>query len=370
MMEQKIYVTRPFLPPLEEFNEYLKKIWENGQLTNNGQFHQQLEQALCDYLGVKYISLFANGTLALITALQALDIKGEVITTPYSFVATAHSLVWNGITPVFVDVDPVYGNLDPEKIENAITSSTSAILPVHVYGHPCSNAAIEKIAKDHGLKLIYDAAHAFGVKQDGSTILNFGDLSILSFHATKVFTTLEGGAIVCHTAEMKKHIDNLKNFGFRDYHVVSLGINAKMNEVQAAMGLLQLKYMDIALQKRKQVSDFYFENLKNTNGLRLLSPEANVVYNYAYFPVFVDEKTFGRNRDELFEALEKNNIYGRRYFHPLITQFPSYSHFATAQPGLMPAAEKIADQVICLPIYPDIDENTLHLICNIINEKN
>ncbi len=369
-MEQKtIYVTRPFLPPLEEYNEYLKKIWESGQLTNNGQFHQQLEQALCDYLGVKYISLFANGTLALITALQALDIKGEVITTPYSFVATAHSLVWNGITPVFVDVDPVYGNLDPEKIEKAITSRTSAILPVHVYGHPCAHAAIEKIAKDHGLKLIYDAAHAFGVKQDSSTVLNFGDLSILSFHATKVYTTLEGGAIVCHTAEMKKHIDNLKNFGFRDYHVVSLGINAKMNEVQAAMGLLQLKYMDVALQKRKQVNDFYFEQLKNTKGLRLLSPAVNVAYNYSYFPVFVDEITFGRSRDELFEALEKNNICGRRYFHPLITQFPSYRDFSTAKPGLLPEAEKIADQVICLPIYPDLDKNTLRLICSIVNEK-
>jgi len=368
-MKNKIYVTRPFLPPLEEYNEYLKKIWESGQLTNNGQFHQQLEQELCNYLGVKYISLFANGTLALITALQALDIKGEVITTPYSFVATAHSLVWNGITPVFVDVDPVYGNLDPQKIEAAISPKTSAILPVHVYGHPCQHAAIEKIAKNHGLKVLYDAAHAFGVKENNSSVLNYGDLSILSFHATKVFTTLEGGAVVCHTPEMKQHLDNLKNFGFRDYHVVSLGINAKMNEVQAAMGLLQLKYIDAALQKRKQVSDFYFKHLENTAGLRLLSPAAGVAYNYSYFPVFVDEKTFGKSRDALFEALEKNNIFGRRYFHPLITQFPSYRDFATAQPGLTPAAEKIAYQVICLPIYPDLDEDTLRLICKIINEK-
>ncbi|HOV11185.1 MAG TPA: DegT/DnrJ/EryC1/StrS family aminotransferase [Bacteroidales bacterium] len=369
MEQKKIYVTQPFLPPLEEYNEYLKKIWESGQLTNNGQFHQQLEQELCKYLGVKYISLFANGTLALITALQAIDIKGEVITTPYSFVATAHSLVWNGITPVFVDVDPVYGNLDPKQIEAAITPKTSAILPVHVYGHPCRHLEIKKTAEKFGLKLVYDAAHAFGVKENNSSVLNFGDLSILSFHATKVYTTLEGGAIVCHSPEMKKHIDNLKNFGFRDYHVVSLGINAKMNEVQAAMGLLQLKYIDAALQKRKQVSDFYFEHLQNTAGLRLLSPTAGVTYNYSYFPVFIDKKKFGKSRDELFEALEKNNIFGRRYFHPLITQFPSYRNFATAQPGLMPVAEKIADQVICLPIYPDLDEDTLRFICKIINKK-
>ena len=366
MNNDKIYVTRPFLPPLEEYNEYLKKIWESGQLTNNGQFHQQLEQELCNYLGVKYISLFANGTLALITALQAMEIKGEVITTPYSFVATAHSLVWNGITPVFVDVDPVYGNLDPEQIEAAITPKTSAILPVHVYGHPCQHAAIEKIAKNHGLKVLYDAAHAFGVKENNSSVLNYGDLSILSFHATKVYTTLEGGAIVCHSPEMKKHIDNLKNFGFRDYHVVSLGINAKMNEVQAAMGLLQLKYIDAALQKRKQVSDFYFEHLQNTAGLRLLSPAAGVAYNYSYFPVFIDEKTFGKSRDALFEELMKHNIYGRRYFYPLISHCRPYKDLGSAQQGKMPVAEKIAEQVICLPIYQDLEMDTVKIICEII----
>lgn len=366
METKKTYVTHPFLPPLEEFNEYLKKIWESGQLTNNAQFHQQLERDLCAYLGVDYISLFANGTLALITALQALEIKGEVITTPYSFVATAHSLVWNGITPVFVDVDPIYGNLDPQKIEAAITEKTSAILPVHVYGNPCNHAEIEKIAKKHGLKLIYDAAHAFGVKQNNSSILNFGELSILSFHATKVFTTLEGGAIVCHTPEMKQHIDNLKNFGFHKYKVVSLGINAKMNEIQAAMGLLQLKYVKVAIEKRKLVNDFYFEHLKGINGIRMLAPTQGVEQNYSYFPIFVNEEIYGKSRDELFEELEKHNIYGRRYFYPLITQFPSYKDLVSAQPGSMPVAEKIAEQVICLPIYPDLDTQTLAIICDII----
>jgi len=363
---KKLYVTHPFLPPLEEFNEYLKEIWASGQLTNNGKFHQQLEQELCAYLGVKYISLFANGTLALITALQAMEIKQEVITTPYSFVATAHSLIWNGITPVFVDIDPVYGNLDPQKIEAAITDKTSAILPVHVYGNPCDHTEIEKIAKKHKLKLIYDAAHAFGVKQNDESILNFGDLSVLSFHATKVFHTLEGGAIICHTPEMKEHIDNLKNFGFRNYKVVSLGINAKMNELQAAMGLLQLKYIDIAIEKRKSVNNLYCEQLNDVKGIRLLPTLPNVQYNYSYFPIFVDKEIYGKSRDELFEELEKHNIYGRRYFYPLIGQFPSYRELDSSQPGKTPAAEKIADQVICLPIYPDLEKDIVNLICEII----
>ncbi len=368
-MEQKIYVTHPFLPPLEEFNEYLKEIWTSGQLTNNGKFHQQLEQELCAYLGVKYISLFANGTLALITALQAMEIKGEVITTPYSFVATAHSLIWNGITPVFVDIDPVYGNIDPQKIEAAITDKTSAILPVHVYGNPCTHTKIEKIAKKHKLKLIYDAAHAFGVKQNDESILNFGDLSVLSFHATKVFHTLEGGAIICHAPEMKEHIDNLKNFGFRNYKVVSLGINAKMNEMQAAMGLLQLKYIDTAIEKRKAVNNFYCRQLNDVKGIRLLPALPNVQYNYSYFPIFVDKAIYGKSRDELFEKLEKHNIYGRRYFYPLIGQFPSYRELDSSQPGKTPAAEKIAEQVICLPIYPDLENNMVSLICEIIKNK-
>lgn len=367
MNNDKIYVTRPFLPPLEEFNEYLKEIWASGQLTNNGPFHQQLENELCTYLGVKYISLFANGTLALITALQALDIKGEVITTPYSFVATAHALVWNGIMPVFTDIDPVYGNLDTKKIEEAITEKTSAILPVHVYGHPCNHSEIERIAKKHGLKLIYDAAHAFVVRQNGSSILNYGDLSVLSFHATKVFTTLEGGAIVCHTPEMKQHIDNLKNFGFRNYEVISLGINAKMNEVQAAMGLLQLKYVEASIEKRKSLSSCYFEHLSNINGLRLLTPLDDVRYNYSYFPVFIDEEKYGKSRDALFEELIKHNIYGRRYFYPLISHCPPYKELESAQQGIMPVAEKIAEQVICLPIFQDLDTEKVKFICEIIN---
>ena len=366
MNNDKIYVTRPFLPPLEEFDEYLKEIWASGQLTNNGQFHQQLEKELCAWLGVNYISLFANGTLALITALQALDIKGEVVTTPYSFVATAHALVWNGITPVFADTDPEYGNLDPRHIEAAITDKTSAILPVHVYGHPCHHAEIEKTAKKHGLKLIYDAAHAFGVQQNGSSILNYGDLSILSFHATKVFTTLEGGAIVCHTPEMKQHIDNLKNFGFRNYEVISLGINAKMNEIQAAMGLLQLKYVDASIEKRRSLSAFYFEQLGDINGIRLLSPASDVHYNYSYFPVFIDEELYGKSRDALYEELIKHNIYGRRYFYPLISHCHPYKDLGSAQQGIMPVAEKIAEQVICLPIFHDLERDIVTNICEII----
>jgi len=366
-MAEKIFVTQPFLPPLDEFNEYLKKIWESKYITNNGPFHEQLEQKLSEYLGVKYISLFSNGTLALITALQALEIKGEVITTPYSFVATAHSLVWNGITPVFTDVDPVYGNLDPEKIEAAITDKTTAILPVHVYGNPCAHAQIEEIAAKHNLKLIYDAAHAFAVKQNGISVLNFGDLSILSFHATKVYNTIEGGAIVCHTPEMKRHIDDLKNFGFRDeITVIAPGINAKMNEMQAAMGLLQLKYIDSNIEKRKIISSEYTAQLSGVKGLRMLSPLPGVDYNYSYFPVFIDKTQYGKNRDQLYAELKTHDIFGRRYFYPLISQFSTYSGLDSAKPGKLPVAEDVAQQVICLPIYPDLDLDTIRYICSII----
>lgn len=295
-----INVTQPYLPPLDEFTPYLEQIWKNKWLTNNGPFHQQFEAALCEYLGVPYISVFSNGTLALLTALQALEIQGEVITTPYSFVATAHSLLWNNITPVFIDVDPIFGNLNPLNIEAAITYKTTAILPVHVYGNPCNHKQIEIIAKKHHLKLIYDAAHSFGVKENGVSICNYGDVSILSFHATKVFNTFEGGAIVCHTKEMKQHIDDLKNFGFRnETTVIAAGINAKMNEVQAAFGLLQLKYIDQAIAKRKHIAELYTKELSEIKGIRLIIQNSKrITQNYSYFPIFISEQEFGKSRED------------------------------------------------------------------------
>ena len=352
---EPILVTQPFLPPLEEFQEYLKDIWESKWLTNNGKYHQALENALCEYLGVKYISLFSNGTLALVTALQALRITGEVITTPYSFVATTHAIWWNNIKPVFVDIDPNSFNLDPKKIEAAITPYTTAILPVHVYGNPCDVFKIKEIADAYGLKVIYDACHTFGVTINNQPILNFGDLSVMSFHATKVYNTFEGGAIVCHDAATKNRIDNLKNFGFIDETiVVTPGINAKMNEVQAAMGLLQLKYIDGAIEKRKQIAKKYQEGLKDIEGLTYLEDFPDVKHCYSYFPILIDQNKYGKTRDEVYEELKKQGIYGRRYFYPLISQFPTYSGIESAKPGKMPLAEKITDEVICLPIYPDL----------------
>jgi dTDP-4-amino-4,6-dideoxygalactose transaminase len=362
-MKNTIYVTQPNLPPLEEFTEYLKTIWESKILTNNGQFHHQLEKELCEYLGVKYISLFSNGTLALITALQSLHITGEVITTPYSFVATTHSLWWNNIKPVFVDIDPETFNLDPDKIEAAITPKTTAILPVHVYGNPCNIEKIKNIADTYGLKVIYDAAHTFGVTVNGEPVLNFGDLSVMSFHATKVYNTFEGGAIVCHDAATKRRIDNLKNFGFADGKVVAPGINAKMNEVQAAMGLLQLKYVDAAIMKRKQIAEAYRENLVKIEGITFLNEMPGIKHCYSYFPILVDPDKAGKTRDDLFEILSRENIYGRRYFYPLISQFPTYRGLESALPGKMPVAERITEQVLCLPIFPDLNnEDLMHII--------
>jgi dTDP-4-amino-4,6-dideoxygalactose transaminase len=367
MNNKLIYVTQPFLPPLEEFNEYLKQIWDSKWLTNNGRFHQELEKALCEYLGVKYISLFSNGTLALITALQALKITGEVITTPYSFVATTHALWWNNIKPVFVDIEPKTLNLDPNKIEAAITPKTTAIMPVHVYGNPCNVQRIKEIADTYGLKVIYDAAHTFGVTINNNSVLNFGDLSVMSFHATKVYNTFEGGAIVCHDEATKKRIDFLKNFGFaNETTVVAPGINAKMNEVQAAMGLLQLKYIDENIEKRKKIAELYRKNLMGIDGITFLNDMPGVRHCYSYFPIFVDSKKYGKTRDELYEELKKNNIFGRRYFYPLISQFPTYKGLDSAQPGKMPIAEKITEQVICLPIYPDLCSNNIEEVCRII----
>lgn len=368
--ETPIYVTQPSLPPLNEFTEYLKQIWESKILTNNGPFHQQLEKELANFLGVEYISLFSNGTLALITALQAQHITGEVITTPFSFVATTHSLWWNNIKPVFADVEPDYFNLNPEKVEAAITPQTTAIMPVHVYGNPCKLDAFKKIADTYGLKLIYDAAHAFGVKVNGNSVLNFGDLSILSFHATKVFNTIEGGAIICHDQKTKQRIDYLKNFGFAgETTVIAPGINAKMNEVQAAYGLLQLKYVDENIAKRKTITETYRENLANIPGIKFLNDKEGIFHTYSYFPIFVDATEYGKTRDELYEELKKYNIHGRRYFYPLISQFPSYRGLTSAKPSNLPVAEKVAEQVICLPIYPALNVDSILNIAQIIRNK-
>jgi dTDP-4-amino-4,6-dideoxygalactose transaminase len=367
MNREQITVTKPFIPPLEEFQPYLEQIWKNGQLTNNGPFHKQLEKELADYLGVKYISLFSNGTLALVTALQALRITGEVITTPYSFVASTHSLWWNNIKPVFVDIEPDYCNLDPEKIEASITPQTTAILPVHVYGNPCNVARIKEIADTYGLKVIYDACHTFGVTINSEPVLNFGDLSVMSFHATKVYNTFEGGAIVCHDENMKKRIDFLKNFGYAgETTVVAPGINAKMNEVQAAMGLLQLKHIDRNIEKRRQITMRYRELLSNIPGVRFMDDIPGVKHCYPYFPVFVDETGYGMSRDALYEKLKTHDIYGRRYFYPLISQFPTYRGLESALPGKMPVAEKITEQVICLPLYPELEPEQQNAIVNII----
>jgi dTDP-4-amino-4,6-dideoxygalactose transaminase len=350
-----IYVTQPDLPPLEEFVPYLRKIWDSKILTNGGPFHDQLERALCDYLGVRHIALFTNGTIALVTALQALRITGEVITTPYSFVATAHSLLWNGIKPVFVDIDRDTLNLDPDKIEAAITPQTTAIMPVHCYGHPCDVERIQTIADTYGLKVIYDAAHAFGVKFRSESVLNHGDLSVLSFHATKVFTTFEGGAIVCPDAKTKQRIDHLKNFGFVDeVTVVAAGINGKMSEFNAALGLLQIKGIDDALKKRKTIDTRYRNKLAGVKGIHCLQDSNEIVANYSYFPILVQSE-YSLSRDALFEKLRKNDIYARRYFYPLISDFPMYRSMPSAAHLNVQVAKLVASQVICLPIYPDLE---------------
>lgn len=357
MKNKQISVTSPLLPSLEEFLPYLQKIWDSKWITNAGQFHQQLEEALCDYLGISYISVFTNGTLPLITALQALGIKGEVITTPYSFVATAHSIWWNGNVPVFVDVDETTGNIDPDKIEAAITPRTTAIMPVHVYGNPCDVVRIQQIADKHNLKVIYDAAHAFGVKVDGKSILQQGDMSTLSFHATKVFNTIEGGALICHSAEMKQQIDYLKNFGFEDeVTVMAPGINSKMDEIRAAYGLLNLRQVDRAIAHRKQVAQNYREGLKNIKGITCMHEIEGVSHNYSYFPIFVDENKFGISRDALYEKMKAVNVLSRRYFYPLISTFAPYTALPSAAASNLPVATRLANSVICLPMHPELSQ--------------
>ena len=363
----KITVTSPLLPNLDEFNEMLKQIWNSKWITNNGQFHQQLEKALAEYLGVPYISLFTNGTLPLITALQALHITGEVITTPYSFVATTHALWWNGIKPVFVDIDPSNCGLDPEKIEAAITPRTTAIMPVHCYGKPCDMERIQAIADKYGLKVIYDAAHAFGVKVNGNSVLNQGDMSTLSFHATKVYNTLEGGALVVKDAATKQRIDYLKNFGFAgETEVVAPGINSKMDEVRAAYGLLNLKQVDAAIEARHQVAIRYREALRNVKGIRFFDDMPGVRHNYSYFPIFVDAEQYGMTRDELYFRMKENNVLGRRYFYPLISTFSTYRGLESARPENLPVATRIANEVICLPMHHALSEADVDRVIGLI----
>ncbi len=364
-----LYVTQPALPPLEEFLPYLEQIWETRQLTNNGPFHQQFEKALCDFLDVEYISLFTNGTLALVTALQALRISGEVITTPFSFVATTHALHWNGIKPIFVDIESDCFNLDPELIEAAITPRTTAILPVHIYGRPCRINRIREIADIYGLKVIYDACHAFGVRHEGISVLRAGDLSILSFHATKVFNTFEGGAIVSHDEATKKRIDYLKNFGFaNETTVVAPGINAKMNEFQAALGLLQLKYVHGVTSRRKKLTELYRESLKGIPGLSLPSDELKDEANFAYFPLLVDSDRFGKTRDELYSCMRERGILTRRYFYPLISHFPTYKGLPSASATNLPVAESVSARILCLPLYPALTPIDVERVCAVISE--
>ncbi|EAW40374.1 putative nucleotide sugar transaminase protein [marine gamma proteobacterium HTCC2080] len=366
MSKTTTFVTQPSLPPLEEFIPYLEKIWENKVLTNCGPFHQQLEEALCRYLGVEHIALFTNGTIALVTALQSLRVTGEVITTPYSFVATSHSLLWNGIKPVFVDIEPDTLNIDSQKIEAAITPQTTAILAVHCYGHPCNVDAIQKIADTYNLKVIYDAAHAFGVKCHCGSVLNHGDLSVLSFHATKVFNTFEGGAIICPDAESKARIDQLKNFGHAgEINVVAPGINGKLSEFNAALGLLQLEYIDEAIAKRKTIDETYRRRLSEVTGIQCLQDSGELVANYAYFPVLVDD-SYALSRDALYDHLKTKGIHPRRYFYPLISEFPMYRGLPSSNPERLPLALNAASQVLCLPIYPDLSMDTVETTCRLI----
>lgn len=365
MEKNSITVTSPLLPNLDEFHEMLKEIWDSKWVTNNGSFHKRLEAALAEYLKVPYVSLFTNGTLPLITALQALRITGEVITTPYSFVATTHALWWNGIKPVFVDIDWKTGCMDPNKIEAAITPKTTAIMPVHVYGKPCDTKAIQDIADKYGLKVIYDAAHAFGVEVNGESILNAGDMSTLSFHATKVYNTLEGGAMVMHDVKTKQRIDYLKNFGFAgETEVVAPGINSKMDEVRAAYGLLNLKQVDAAIEARHQVAIKYREALKDVHGIEYWDDLPGVKHNYSYFPIFVHEKEYGMTRDELYFKMKEQGILCRRYFYPLISEFSTYRGLETAKPENLPVAHKMANSVICLPMHHALSDED---VCRIID---
>lgn len=369
-MNKTITVTSPLLPDLSEFEKYLEDIWERKWITNNGFYHKKLENALAEYLKVPYISLFTNGTLPLITALQALRITGEVITTPYSFVATTHALWWNGIKPVFVDIEPETGNLDPNKIEAAITPKTTAIMPVHVYGKPCKTKEIQEIADKYGLKVIYDAAHAFGVEVNGESILNAGDISTLSFHATKVYNTVEGGAMVMHDEQTKKRIDYLKNFGFAgETEVIAPGINSKMDEIRSAYGLINLKKVDAAIESRRQTANKYRQALRSIEGISFFDDMPGVKHNYSYFPVLVDAEKYGMTRDQLYKRMKDRNILGRRYFYPLISTFSTYRGLESARSENLPNAHKMAESVICLPMYAGLTDEDVERVIDSIIQK-
>lgn len=366
-MNKIITVTSPLLPDLDEFNRLLKEIWNSKWITNNGSFHKKLEAALAEYLKVPYVSLFTNGTLPLLTVLQALRITGEVITTPYSFVATTHSIWWNGCKPVFVDIDPSTGNIDPEKIERAITPKTTAIMPVHVYGKPCKTKEIQDIADKYGLKVIYDAAHAFGVEVNGESILNAGDMSTLSFHATKVYNTIEGGAMIMHDAKTKQRIDYLKNFGFAgETTVVAPGINSKMDEMRSAYGLLNLKQVDAAIESRHQVAIKYREALRDVEGITFWDDMPGVRHNYSYFPIFVDAKKYGMSRDELYFKMREQGVLGRRYFYPLISEFSTYRGLESSTRENLPNAYRMADEVICLPMHHVMSSEDINRVIELV----
>jgi len=365
---RQIYVTSPSLPPLAEFIPYLEKIWKSKWLTNNGQFHQQFEAALAEYLGAKYVSFFTNGMIALQTGMQALRVTGEVITTPFTFVATTHAIHLNGCTPVFCDIEPDTFTLDPDKVESLITPRTTAIMPVHVYGNPCQHEKLKKIADTYGLKLFYDAAHVFGVKKDGLSVTNWGDLSMLSFHATKVFNTLEGGALVTNDETLKKRIDLFRNFGFQDeVTVVAPGSNGKVDEVRSAYGLLQLKYVDREIAKRQEVTAYYREHLKALSGIRILQDIPGVNHNYGYFPILVDAGAYGTTRDALYEKFKANGIFARRYFYPLCSEFPTYRKLPSALLGNLPVAEKTAQEVLCLPISANLTAFQMQIIISLLH---
>lgn len=370
MAANKIYVTRPFLPPKIEFDKYVNQIWESRELTNSGKFHNALETSLSKALGVKHISLFSNGTIALVVALKALKITGEVITTPYSFVATAHALVWNEIKPIFVDIENESFNIDPLKVEAAITKNTSAILAVHCYGHPARLDALAKIAKKYKLHLLYDAAHAFGVSINNKSILNAGDMSILSFHATKVFNTFEGGAIISKTKKMKETIDSLRNFGFvNETNVNAIGINGKMAEINAALGLAQLPHFKEVIDLRRNVDSLYRKHLSNIKGIKLYPTQNNVQHNFSYFPIAV-EKSYPLSRDELFQKFREINIIVRRYFYPLISDFSIYKKlYPENSTQNLKNAKKMSAQVLCLPIYPDLYENDIYEVSKVIKDN-
>jgi len=356
------------LPPLDEFLPYLQKIWDSRILTNAGPFHQELESALCQYLGVPYISLFSNATIALVTAFQALQLQGEVITTPYSFVATSHALLWNRISPVFVDIDATSMNLNPDLIEAAITEKTTAILPVHCYGRPCDTEKIQRIAEKYQLKVVYDAAHTFAVRNDSRSILCDGDLSVISFHATKVFNTLEGGAIISPDKQTKLHIDHLKNFGFVDeVTVVEAGINGKMNELQAALGLVQLKHIDVAIRRRQQIDQYYRLALDAIKGIRCVEFDPEWHSNFSYFPILVTSE-FAVSRDELYLRLKAQDIHPRRYFYPLIAEFEMYRNLPSANIENLPVAKRMSSQILCLPIYADLSDIELSRVIDVIRE--